>query len=139
MAINTNKLAKLPPLKKDLKLGFILFHAIFCLLVGLTGCHVLKLEAAGFYGKLKLMRRLNNQWALHLFHYIIVNHPVLIFTTAFASFASLCLFGFFWYIFSKYKNNMTINEDFKIDREVQYIKYDMKQKLNATTIEKKGK
>ena len=33
---------------------------------------------------------------------------------------------------------MTINEDFKIDREVHFIKHDLRQKLAASKIEKKG-
>lgn len=81
------------------------------------------------YASLKLNRRLMNNWGVHIAQYLIVNHPQLIFTSAFAGLASICLFFFFFYIFGKYKNNFTINEEFKF----YSFEHIVKMKINKLT------
>lgn len=116
-------------------IGFIFFHTIFCFLVFYYGVYILKEISLLVYIQLKASKRLDSQWILYIVHYLMVNHVVLIFMSLFAGLASVMLFFFFFHLFFKYSNNMTINEEFKFEDFDYEVKFQTSKIIKLATQE----
>ena len=88
------------------------------------------------YSSLKINHHLGRNWIIHIVQYLLINEAPLIFTSFFAGFASVCLFFFFLYTFGKYKNNRTINDDFKLHCWEEDIKEKMEKLVRLSKLDR---
>lgn len=119
-------------------IGFIFFHALFCFLVLYYGAFILKEVSILVYSQLQTRRKLDKGWILYVLQYLMVNHSVLIFTSLFAGLASVLLFFFFIHLFSKYGNNMTINEEAKFEDFDYFVQKQSTKILKLATLDHDG-